>query len=275
MVLDPIDLVENENPVAVVDKNFAARFFPNGDVIGKRLTWNTGPGSSASNNPTWFSIVGVADNVKQENLSESEKNPKSRIYIPARDENWSWQQLIIRFAATNDEASSLSEEGMIERVKAAILEYDSNIPPFDFQMLETRIDSTLNQRRASIHMILAFAGLAILLSAVGLYGIISYIVEQRRMEIGIRLAMGAQRNTVLQMIFKQGIKLTFLGLLLGLLGAIAVSQLIRNQLYEVSSVDPLIYALVAIQLAIVSLFASYLPSRKVLRVDPMTVLRCE
>ena len=239
------------------------------------MTRDVGPGSTTSDNPTWFSIVGVVGNVKQNNLSESEENPKPRIYNLAREGYPRYQQLIIRFADTDDVGNPQSEEAMIESVKVAIREFNPNIPPYDFQMLESRIDSTLNQRRASIRILLAFAGLAIILSAVGLYGVISYIVEQRRKEIGIRLAMGAQRKTVMQMIFNQGIRLTILGLLIGIFGVAAASQLIRNQLFEVESVDPLIYALVAVQLAIVSFFACYLPSRKVLRVDPMTVLRYE
>ena len=269
------DLSANAHPVVVVDKNFADLYFPHGDVIGKRLTRDVGPGSTTSDNPTWFSIVGVVGNVKQNNLSESEENPKPRIYNLAREGYPRYQQLIIRFADTDDVGNPQSEEAMIESVKVAIREFNPNIPPYDFQMLESRIDSTLNQRRASIRILLAFAGLAIILSAVGLYGVISYIVEQRRKEIGIRLAMGAQRKTVMQMIFNQGIRLTILGLLIGIFGVAAASQLIRNQLFEVESVDPLIYALVAVQLAIVSFFACYLPSRKVLRVDPMTVLRYE
>jgi ABC-type antimicrobial peptide transport system permease subunit len=146
---------------------------------------------------------------------------------------------------------------------------------FGAQTMEETISSSLATRRYSMMLLTGFAALALLLAAIGIYGVMSYVVGQRTQEIGIRMALGAQRSHVLRLILSRGIKMALLGACIGLVSALALSRLIRQLLYGISPADPLTFAAVALLLLCIALLACYLPARRAAGVDPTLALRCE
>jgi ABC-type antimicrobial peptide transport system permease subunit len=146
---------------------------------------------------------------------------------------------------------------------------------YDARAMDDIVAATLAARRFSMILLASFAGLALMLSSIGIYGVISYVVGQRTHEIGLRMALGASRTEVLRMVLSQGAKLAGIGVLLGLAASLALTQLMGSMLYGVSATDPLTFAGVAVILTLVALAACYIPARRAMRVDPMVALRYE
>jgi putative ABC transport system permease protein len=162
--------------------------------------------------------------------------------------------------------------GAVQRIVA---EVDKDQAVFDIQSLEQAISSWVAPQRFWMRLFGIFAGLAVLLAAIGIYGVISYSVSQRTHEIGVRMALGAERNDVLKLVLRQGLKLALIGVAIGIAGSFALTRLIAQFLYGVKATDPMTFAAVALLLTAVALAASYIPARRATKVDPLVALRHE
>jgi putative ABC transport system permease protein len=251
--------------VAVIDEAFARQQFPDQDPIGQRLAGN-------EDNPS-AEIVGVVTHVKHFGL-DSEERIKSQLYLSFNqvpDEVLPMlaprMNLVLRTSA-----DPLSLTAAVRREVQAL---DPNQPVYNITTMEQTLDRSLATQRLSTVLLMMFACVALILAAVGIYGVMSYVVTQRRHEIGIRMALGAQRADVLRMILRQGMWLTACGVVLGLVAAFGLSRLMSSLLFGVSPTDPLTFVLVALALAAVTLVACLVPARRALKIDPMIALRYE
>ena len=190
-----------------------------------------------------------------------------RFYKPYAQDAWSSMTLVVRSGV---DASSLSAA-----VRREVMAVDRNQPVFGARTLTQLFSASIAQQRFLALLMAAFAGLALLLAVIGIYGVIAYSVAQRTREIGIRVALGAQTRDVLRLVVKQGMTLTVIGVALGLIVSFALTRFMEKSLFGVSATDPATFIAVAFLLAVVSLLACYLPARRATKVDPMVVLRCE
>ena len=249
-------------PVVIVTEEFARQYFPNEDPIGKRMR----PGISTydDEDESYREIVGVAADIRNRSLNAE---PKPAYYVPQTQIPFSQMTVVVK--TLNDPHSLVS--GMTKEVAAM----DADLPLFGVKTMREYLSSSVATPRFSTTLLSIFAGVALVLTLVGLYGVMSYSVAQRTNEIGIRLALGAQSRDVLLMIVKQGSLLIFLGLALGLAGAYAASRLLASLLFGVTAKDPFTFAVVAVLLGLVGLLACYIPAWRATKVDPMDALRCE
>jgi len=208
--------------------------------------------------------VGVVGDVRQ---IAPDQPPREELYLSALQRPGQEMAFIVRTEGRPDRLGAA--------VTRAIQQADPEQPVFGVMSMEKLLTDASAERRFSLLLLTLFAGIALLLSAIGIYGVMAYTTTQRRHEIGIRMALGAASSDVLGMVVGQGMRLVLIGLGLGLAGAWALSRVLTSQLYEVTSRDPATYAGVAGLLGIVALAATYLPARRALRVDPMISLRSE
>jgi len=247
--------------VIIVNQAFAEKFFPNEDPIGKRIK----PGiATGEKKPDWREIVGVVADVRNRNLSSE---LRIGYFVPAAQIPFNQMTMVVR--TTNDPHS------LITAVQNEVHAMDKELPVFSVKTMEEYISAAVAAPRFNTTLLAIFAAVALVLTIVGLYGVMSYSVAQRTNEIGIRMALGAQTGDVLRLIVSQGFKLVLMGLGLGLIGAFALMWVIASLLFGVTTKDPLTYAAVAILLAVVALLACYIPARRASRVDPMEALHYE
>ncbi len=244
-------------PVVVVNEAFVREHFNGENPLGKKLQLGWGGESPKE-------IVGVVGNVRHRSLSDS---TRAEMYVPQAQFANAGITLIVH--------SSVKPESLISAVKQQVQALDPEIPLTAIKTLDTYRQEALALPRFNTFLIGVFAFLALALTVVGLFGVMSYSVTQRTQEIGIRMALGAQMKDVLRMIVGQGMKLVAIGVLLGLAGAFAVTRLLQSWLYEVSPGDPLTFAGVALLLGTVAFLACWIPARRATKVDPMIALRCE
>lgn len=249
-------------PVALINQSFARRFFPNGNPIGQRLRFDsTAP---------WITVVGVVRDVHGYGL---DKAAKSEIYLPYQQQRFlsynplSRMYLIVH---TNGDPGALAQ-AMLNSIR----EIDKGVPTPQTRTIESVLAASLAERRSNMLLLGIFSVVALLLTAVGICGVISYSVVQRTREIGIRMALGAQSRNVLQLVIGQGMRLVLIGLCIGLFGAIALARVISTLLFGVGTKDPLTFVAVAALLSTVAFVACYIPARRATRVDPLSALRCE
>lgn len=253
---------EGEPLVAIINEGLARRFFPHENPLGARIDWapRTGPHQ-------WMTIIGVVPDVKYSALGEPQD---PAVYAPfsQSDEVWRrWMTLAIRTQGPSP--------GLVEQVKKQVWSLDRQVLLSDVQSMEDLMGISLAQQRFNMLLLGVFAALALILAAVGIYGLMAYRVSQRMHEIGIRVALGAQRRDVLQLLVGDGAKLALLGLAIGVVGASALTRLMTKLLFEVKPTDPSTFATVVLLLAIVALAACYIPARRATQVDPMVALRYE
>jgi putative ABC transport system permease protein len=250
----------DDQRVAVVNREMASRIWPGADPLGQRLTF----GDPTQPTAKWMTVVGVVGDVRGSNLgNESEME----LYCSQYQNPSSEAALVVRTAA-----DPLS---LVAPIRRALQEIDGDLPLDKVQTMEQVVSSSLAQNRVKTVLLGIFAALALVLAAVGVYGLVSFSVAQRTHEIGIRIALGARRVEVLAMIIRQGMKLIAIGLAVGLGGAFASSRLLADQVFKVSVVDPLTYIGVPVVLTAVALLANWLPARRATRVDPLAALRSE
>jgi len=259
------DFTERDNkqgpPVIIVNQAFARKFFPNEEPVGKRIR----PGiSTDTDDPAMREIIGVVSDIRNRNLS-SELRPG--YYLPAAQMPFNQMTLVVR--TTNDPHS------VITAVQNEVHAMDNELPIFNVKTMDDYISATVAGPRFNATLLVIFAGVALILTIVGLYGVMSYSVAQRTNEIGIRMALGAQTKDVLRLIVSQGFKLVLIGLGIGLAGAFALTRVIASLLFGVTTKDPLTFAAVAVLLALVALLACYIPARRATRLDPLHALRYE
>ncbi|HEU4769963.1 MAG TPA: ABC transporter permease [Pyrinomonadaceae bacterium] len=251
---------EKSEQVVIVNETFVREFMPaaktTGDAVGKRVRWN--------NESPFMAIVGVARDGKYFNISEE---PRAFIWAPLTQDYNSSGSLVVR---TNG-----SPEAMFAAVRKEVNALDPNLPLFDVQTLQEHLRLALFPARIAATVLGVFGLVALLLSAIGIYGITSYAVAQRTHEIGIRMALGAQLSDVLKLVLNHGLKLTLIGAAIGIVGAYAATRAITSVLYGVSATDPLTFVSVSLLLIVVALVACYVPARRATKVDPLVALRNE
>ena len=249
--------------VAIIDEILAHKYFPNGDAIGKRISNDYD--SHDMSKTKWQTIVGVVGTVKRERLSE--QTIKETTYHYYKQEPESYMTLALH--------TDVSPATLVAPLRAALLRVDPQQPVFDIRSMSERIAISLDDRRTPMLLLMLFAGVALLLSAVGIYGVLAFAVALRTGEIGVRLSLGAQRADILKLVLRDGGRLTALGLGAGLIGAIAIALAIRTQLFGVGVFDPLTLLTVLVLIAGTALTACWLPARRAARVDPIEALRHE
>jgi putative ABC transport system permease protein len=248
--------------VAIITEEFARQHFPGEDPLGKRIQ----PGiATIDDDPTtWREIIGVVGNVRNRGLN----TPPTPAYYLAQTQV-PFSQMVVVVKTANDPHSLIS--GVTKEVAAM----DPDVPLFSVKTMTEYLSASVASPRFNTTLLTIFAGVALVLTLVGLYGVMSYSVAHRTNEIGIRLALGAQSRDVLLMIVRQGSFLILLGLGIGLLGAYAATRLISTLLFGVTAKDPMTFAVAAVLLALVALLACYIPAWRATKVDPLRALRYE
>ncbi len=245
--------------VVVVDQRFAHKFFPAGDALGKRLTFD-----DAGEKRKWHTIVGIVGNVVQR-PADAEEDPA--VWMPLAQHPDNFATAVVR--VKGDPAAYVRAAG------DAVLAVRPDIPIYYADPMSAVVSRTLWRQRFFGGLFAGFAGIALFLAAIGIYGVMSYTVSQRTQEIGIRMALGAQSATVISMVLRQGLRLVGFGLGLGFVGAWFVALALTGLLHGIEPHDPPTFAGVPLLLALVALLACYVPSRRATRIDPIVALRAE
>jgi putative ABC transport system permease protein len=251
---------EGRANVVVVTDNLTKRFWQGQDPIGKRIK----AGDSASKNP-WWTIIGVVREMKYRGLPE---NPTADpdVFLPFSDRQREVAILI---------RSSQDPSGLAAAARAAAREVDPSITIYEIATMSDRVGRAIERARFAGWMMTIFAGLALTLASVGLYGVMAYTVRRQTREIGVRIALGASAGDVVGMVIRKGMALVSVGMGVGLAAALALTRLLHTLLFEVSAVDPFTYLGVAAALGVVALIACHAPARRAARIDPVTALRYE
>jgi putative ABC transport system permease protein len=245
--------------VAIVDEKIARTYWPDEDPIGKRVRI----GRANRGNP-WLTVVGVAASVKNRKLDE---DARFYVYQPFSQSIDRETTLVIR-AQRNPEA-------LVAAVRSEVAALDPELPLYDVETLEQAVARSLSTKRLTNILLTGFAMTALLLAALGIYGVMSLNVTSRTNEFGIRLALGAQPRDVLSLVLSQGMTLAFSGVALGLIAAFGLTRFLDSLLFGVSPTDPMTFVFVAFLLTGVALAACYVPARRATKVDPMLALRYE
>jgi len=246
-------------PTIIINEALARRYFPDEDPVGKRIKF-----SKPAEQGAWRTIVGVVRNEKQDSLSA---DPKPEIYQSTSQSSQNEMTLVIR--------TGMEPETLIGAVRQEIKTLDKDLPLYDIKTMNDLVHGSVSRERFTTLLLVVFAGLALLLASVGIYGVMSYTVTQRTHEIGIRMALGAQTGDIFREVAGQSFRLAGAGVAIGLAGAFALTRLMAGLLYGVSTTDPLTFVLIALLLTGVSLVASYIPARRATKVDAMVALRYE
>jgi putative ABC transport system permease protein len=243
--------------VAVVNEAFGRAYWPNENPLGKRFR-STRPGSP------WITVIGVIANARTESLAQADV---PQLYLNLYQTGAKHLAILLR--------GHLNTAAIPDEVRKQVQSLDSTLPVFGAQTLNETVSASLSQRRFSLEVIALFALTALLLASIGVYGVISYLVTERTREIGIRLALGAQKRNIVRVILQQGFELAVAGAAIGIVCAVIVSHLMATLLYGVKPTDPLSFGGVAVLFVGVALLACYIPARRAMKIDPMVALRHE
>lgn len=247
--------------VTVVNEAMARYFWPDEDPIGKHVRLGRW---FSDDEPEIFEIVGIVGNVQHRRL---DTEPIRAMYVPYKQQTWPFMEFAVRTRGDPEE--------LIEPIRRSVATVTSDEAPYQFRTMEQIVATSVSQQRAATTLMGAFSALALLLAAVGIYGLLSYSVAQRTREIGVRTAFGARTADILRLVLWRGMTLTAIGLALGVGLAVAGTRLLASQLFATSPLDPLTFVAVPLFFVGVALLASYIPARRATRVDPMIALRCE
>jgi predicted permease len=250
---DQRDQATSEKTV-IINETLARRLWPDRDAVGQAITQNGGT-----------TVIGVVGDVRHGSLEEAGGNEMYLHYRQTRD--WQGMDMVVR--------STRPPESLVPEVRATLSGYDPSLPTGEFYELEHLIDNAVAPRRLTTQLLGFFSVLALTLAAIGLYGVIAYSVAQRTQEIGIRMAVGAQRGDVLQLVLFGGLRLVALGVVLGLIGAFALTRVLQTLLFGVTAHDPLVFAANAGLLIVVATAACLFPALRATRVNPIVALRAE
>jgi putative ABC transport system permease protein len=252
----------NARRVAIINETLARRFFPNEDPIGKRIRpeITTEPGDTPMRE-----IIGVVSDARYRSLTV-EIPPK--VYMP-------YTQFTISTVMWIALRTDADPRSLISAARTEVQALDKELPVFEVKTLDQYVSMAVAHPRFNALLLLLFAGVALILTAVGLYGVISYSVTQRTREIGIRMALGAQTHDMLMLLVKQGMTMTMIGVVIGLGGALALTRLLKTLLFGVRPADPLTFSIIVLLLTIVAFVACWLPARRATKVDPLVALRVE
>jgi putative ABC transport system permease protein len=240
--------------VVVVNETFARQYWPGESPVGKKVVIGRRPEAAL--------VVGVATDVRNQGL---QKDSQAQLYLPFSQLPWSDMNLLVR--------TDIPAATAIATVRAQIAAVDSNQPVDEIQTAEDLIDASRAQPRLTMLLIGGFSGTAFVLAILGVYGVLSYSIGQRRQEFGIRLALGAQRTDILHLVMRQGLLLALAGIFAGLGGALTMTRLLENVLYRTGSRDLATFVFAPVAFLLVAALASYLPARRAMKVEPVETLR--
>jgi predicted permease len=245
--------------VALVDDFMAQQLWPNQDPMGKRISFG-----DLDTKPVWATVVGVVGRIKQDTL---DSDSRIAVYIPHSQYISRLLNIVVR--------TTTDPESLTSAVSHELHEVDRDLPLYGAVSMDQRVAESLSRRRFTAVLLAMFAGFALALATIGIYGVMAYLVSQGTREIGIRMALGANQRTVLRLVVLQGMTLALGGVTIGLIAALAFGRLVSGLLFGVRSTDPLTFFGIALLLTLVALIASYIPARRAARIDPMVCLRCE
>jgi predicted permease len=250
--------------VAVIDDEFVRRYWPHDDPIGKRFTFGAPAGATDTTLREWIQVVGVVGHTKQEGLDAENR---LQLYLPYRQAGRAMLTFAVRTAG--------APEQYVNQVRRAVQSIDPEQPLSNIRTMDELISRSVGQRRLSMMLLSLFSGIALVLASVGIYGLMSYSVAQRSRELGVRIALGAERLDVLRLVLRQGMSLALTGIVIGVGAAFGLSRLIESQLYGIHATDPTTFIAVAVLLGVTALTANLIPAWRATRVDPAVVLREE
>lgn len=258
---------ENSQPVAIISERVANTYWPGQDPLGRRLRSQMDAKSlNDSIGNVWMTVVGVVGDVRHSGL---ERNASAELYVPYTQRPRRTGDMAVVMRTGNVDPSSIAAS-----VRNEVRAINKNIP-VEFEAMRQIFSRSIATRRYNMILLGAFAGIALLLALMGLYGVMSYTVTESTCEIGIRMALGAQARDILKVVIGQGLMLTLIGIGLGILGAFALTRLMTGLLYQVKATDPTTFVFVSVLLVAVSALACYIPARRATKVDPMVALRYE
>jgi putative ABC transport system permease protein len=240
--------------LVIVNETFAQRFWPNQNPLGMHII--------VGRAPTPAEVVGVAADIKNKGLDQA---TQAQLYLPFPQLPWGDMNLLVRTA--------VAPQSITSAVRVQIAAVDPDQPVTKVQTVNQLMDSSRSQPRFTMLMLGVFSATALALALIGIYGVLSYSVAQRRQEFGIRLALGAERSDILRLVVRQGLILAIAGIAIGLVAALLFTRLMSSLLYKVGARDLATFLLAPLLFVCVALFASYLPARKATKVDPMEALR--
>ena len=255
----------------ILSESLAARCFPHEDPIGKRVKW----GIAQSISP-WMTVVGVAGDVKDGSLRD---DPTVHVYVPFSLLPGELDRLPPNSSFGRSMRVALLAKGdpsaLVGSSRVLVTALDPSLPVTRVATMQQQIDASVAPNRFSTVVLTAFAGAALLLAAIGLYGVLAFAITQRTREIGVRMALGASRTSVLRLVVGQGMRLVAIGLAAGLLAAMALTRVMTSLLYRTAPYDAWTFVLTAAVLSTVAALACYLPARRAADVEPMSALRTE
>ena len=250
---------DNTPSVIIVNQALANHYWPNQDAIGKRVAFEEDPQKQV-----WREIVGVAGNVRHKAL---EIEPMPEVYFPYQQFPRNFMNLVVH--TDSDPANSIST------IRGQVLSIDKDQPVSDIMTMDQRVAKSVASSRFVMSLLGMFSLLALGLAAIGIYGVMSYLVTQRTQEIGVRMALGAQKHHVLKLVVVKGMALAVIGIAIGVAASLALTRLMRSLLFEITPTDWLTFVLTSTGLLFVALFACYIPARRATRVDPLIAIRYE
>lgn len=245
--------------VGIINETMAKRYFPNGEAVGKRYTFG-----QPDSNTNWITVVGVVRDTRRQGLREP---IRIESFTPHAQSPSRAMEIVIH---TNGDPKALARS-----VRERIRTLDTDLPIGAMTTVEEMLSETLSQTKLNTLLLGAFAAIALILAAVGIYGLMSYAVSQRTQEMGVRIALGAESGDIVRLVVKLGMSLALAGLACGIVGAFVLTRFMRTLLYDTGTTDALTFVTVPLVLAAVALLACWIPARRATRVDPMVALRCE
>jgi putative ABC transport system permease protein len=267
-VLEGRSFLESDAPdqpnVIILDRWLADRYFPDSSPLGKRMMWGAIPGMDSIPESAFYTIVGVVETVKHNDLTASDAEHVGAYYFTYRQAPRGFQTIV---AKTGLDAASLTAP-----IRDVLTKIDPEVPLFGAETLQQRMDDSLVARKAPMTLLLVFAGVALFLAVIGIYGALAYSVTQRTREMGIRMAMGSDPGSIFRIVVTQGLRVTGAGLVLGILAALGLVRLIQSMLFGVQATDLRVMGVVAAVLALVAFVACVIPARRATRVDPVSAL---
>jgi putative ABC transport system permease protein len=250
---------KDSQDVTIIDERLARQYWPNQSPIGKRVRF--GP---VEDNEPWHTIVGVVSAVRHQRMQE-ETDPS--VYMPHQKLPTAGMTLVARTSSNPHE--------LIGAVRREVAQIDPDLPVSQVATMEEVVAKSIWQPRLYAMLFAVFAGGALLLALIGIYGVMAFLVQTRTHEIGIRMALGASARDVFKLIVGRGMKLTAVGVVIGVGGAIALTRLMHSLLFNTSATDPFIFVLLSAVLSLAAFFACYLPARRAAKVDPLVALHYE